>query len=247
VRRLNQTLVSDIEHGTVSHAYFLECDDEVVLKRETEEFVKKIFKDNLDNNPDYKVITVEDKSIKVDKIRELQKDVIVKPIQHEKKIYVIASANKMNLAAQNCLLKTLEEPPENVMIILTGPSIYSVIGTIRSRVKQVKLESVREDIFPEEIRELLDNLHRKSVTEVMKYSEFFDKNKDNVIEVLHKMASYCDKKILGLKNELSSNAQCDIMRFAKYIAEINSAEQMLAENANFGMTIDNMLLNMRGL
>ena len=244
---MNQALISDLEHGTVNHAYFFECDDEVALNRETEGFVKQIFNDGLENNPDYKVITVEDKSIKVDKIRELQKDVIVKPIKHEKKVYVIFSANKMNLAAQNCLLKTLEEPPENVMIILTGPSIYSVIGTIRSRVKQIKIESAREDIFPEEIRDMLDNFHRKNVTEIMKYSEFFDKNKDNVVEVLHKMASYCSKKISGLKNELSANAHYDIMRFAKYIEEINSAEQTLAENANFGMTIDNMLLNMRGL
>lgn len=240
-------MISDIERGTISHAYFLECDDEETVNREAEEFVKRIFQDDLANNPDYKRITVEDKSIKVEKIRELQKDVIVKPILHEKKIYVIPSANKMNLAAQNCLLKTLEEPPENVMIILTGPSIYSVIGTIRSRVKQVKIACAREDIFPEEMKEMLDHLHRKNITEVMKYSDFFDKNKEGIMELLHSMATYCDKKIDRLKNELSSNAECDIMRFAKYIDEINSAEQMLAENANFGMTIDNMLLNMRGL
>ena len=94
---------------------------------------------------------------------------------------------------------------------------------------------------------MLDNFHRKNVTEIMKYSDFFDKNKENVIEVLHKMAGYCNKRILTLKNELSANVHYDIMRFAKYIEEINKAEQMLAENINFAMTIDNMLLNMRGL
>lgn len=244
---MNQTLISDLNNGTVSHAYFLECEDEMMLKREAEEFVKRIFDDSLDNNPDYKKITVEDKSIKVEKIRELQKDVVVKPIKHEKKVYVIEMANKMNLAAQNCLLKTLEEPPENVMIILTGPSVYSVIGTIRSRVKQVKIESIRDEAYPDEIREMLDNFHRKNVTEIMKYSDFFDKNKENIVEILHKMAAYCDKKILTLKNELSANTECDIMRFAKYVSVINLTEQMLAENVNFSMTIDNMLLNMRGL
>ena len=65
-------------------------------------------------------IEPEGNSIKIEQIRELQKKIQEKPIISEKKVYIIDQADLMTKEAQNCLLKTLEEPPEFVTIILVG-------------------------------------------------------------------------------------------------------------------------------
>ena len=55
-------------------------------------------------------------SIKIDDIRLLQTKIFEKPIISNRKVYIINNAEKMTTEAQNCLLKTLEEPPEFVTI-----------------------------------------------------------------------------------------------------------------------------------
>lgn len=239
-------LEHDISSGKINHAYFFECSNDDVALKEAKEFAEKILNGGLENNPDCEIVETDEKSIKVAQIRELQKDILKKPISGERKVYIIPQANKLNIAAQNCLLKTLEEPPEYVTLIMTASSIYSVIGTVRSRVKTVRLPiSTELDIKPE-IIEILDTLKYKNRVEVLKYSEFFEKNKDNIIEILHEMLMYCNKRILNEKNQLSEQYIYDTITFAKYVTIINLAEQRLNENSNFSMTIDEMLLNMRG-
>lgn len=55
---------------------------------------------------------------KLAQIREMQENVYTKPIVSRKKIFIINDSDKMTEEAQNSLLKTLEEPPEYIMIIL---------------------------------------------------------------------------------------------------------------------------------
>ena len=70
------------------------------------------------NNPDFKEIEPDGNSIKIDQIREMQAKVIESPIISSRKVYIINDADLMTIEAQNCLLKTLEEPPDFVNIIL---------------------------------------------------------------------------------------------------------------------------------
>lgn len=66
-------------------------------------------------------------------------DSFVKPFECSKKIFVINDATDMNVSAQNKLLKTLEEPPANVYIIIGASSEHAVLPTIKSRVKTVEI------------------------------------------------------------------------------------------------------------
>jgi len=84
-------------------------------------------------NPDFYVLETEGTSISVDDIRKMQQDISIRPMYSEKKVYLIAEADKMTVQAQNCLLKTLEEPPEYAVIILTAVNINNLLETIRSR------------------------------------------------------------------------------------------------------------------
>ena len=239
-------LEQDINLGKISHAYFLECNSDVVALNEAKEFAKEILGGKLENNPDCEIVETDEKSIKVDRIRELQKDILKKPISSERTVCIIPLANKLNIAAQNCLLKTLEEPPEYVTLILMSSSIYSVIGTVRSRVKNIKITTDGDIEVRAEVKDILDNLKYKNRVEVLKYADFFEKNKESVIEILHEMLVYCNSRILADKNQLPKTYNCDTITFAKYVPIINLAEQRINENSNFSMTIDEMLLNMRG-
>ena len=74
-----------------------------------------------DNHSDYFEINKDStESIKIDEIRNMQEKIIERPITSSKKVYIINNAENMTVEAQNCLLKTLEEPPEYITIILVA-------------------------------------------------------------------------------------------------------------------------------
>ena len=75
----------------------------------------------------------------VDTIRELVARVSEHAYDGGKRIAIIEHAEKMNTAAQNALLKTLEEPPENVMFLLLTDSAGLLLPTIVSRCRQISL------------------------------------------------------------------------------------------------------------
>lgn len=86
-----------------------------------------------DSNPDFRRIRSEEASIGVDEIRKIQEDVVLRPMYSRRKVYIIENADTMTVQAQNCLLKTLEEPPPYVIIILTVSNYEAMLETIRSR------------------------------------------------------------------------------------------------------------------
>lgn len=94
-------------------------------------------------NPDYVVIAEEDgkSTIGVETIRNMQEDLATAPEYGRKKVYVIASAEKLTVQAQNALLKTIEEPPEYAVVILICSNISLLIETVQSRV--VRLDFAR--------------------------------------------------------------------------------------------------------
>lgn len=91
-----------------------------------------------DNNPNiYKL--KKDSAIKVDDIKELIADTSITAVENNYKTYVIYNAESMNEASQNKLLKTIEEPPFGVIIILAVKSEASMLQTIKSRTKKIYL------------------------------------------------------------------------------------------------------------
>lgn len=73
------------------------------------------------------------REIYVDQIREVVSDSAILPNEASKKVYIIRDAGTMNTAAQNALLKVLEEPPYFVAFILIAESAGTLLETVRSR------------------------------------------------------------------------------------------------------------------
>jgi len=88
-------------------------------------------------NPDYRRIHAEEASIGVDQIRTIQGDVTIRPMYSRRKVYVVEDAERMTDQAQNCLLKTFEEPPKYVVVILITSNYETLLETIRSRAQHL--------------------------------------------------------------------------------------------------------------
>ncbi len=85
------------------------------------------------NHPDLQIVRPSGAWIKIDQIRELQKRIIYRPLEGVRKVYILTEAERMNLEAANCLLKTLEEPPADSVLILLTTNLDALLPTIRSR------------------------------------------------------------------------------------------------------------------
>ncbi|TDB38723.1 MAG: DNA polymerase III subunit delta' [Actinobacteria bacterium] len=78
----------------------------------------------------------------VDQVREIIHDVNLKPVQASHKIYIIDEADRFNPESANAFLKTLEEPPDDVIIVLLTRSYETVLPTIASRCQVVRFRPV---------------------------------------------------------------------------------------------------------
>ncbi len=88
---------------------------------------------NLNTSP-----RLEDRStIRIGQIRNLQSQLLFRPIGSKRRVIVILDADRMSQPSANCFLKTLEEPPPGTIFILTTARLYSVLPTIRSRCQLV--------------------------------------------------------------------------------------------------------------
>ncbi len=135
--------VEDLREGQIErYAYYW-----------TDESGKKHFSFLIGEHPDLVLVTPDGNRIKIDQIRELQEYVALKPTGRHK-VVIIDDAGKMNLQAQNALLKTLEEPPPGVVFILIAANRGELLPTILSRCQVIEFSPLKG----EEIERLLPSL-----------------------------------------------------------------------------------------
>lgn len=94
------------------------------------------------NHPDIVWLRIHDKkdAISIEQIRDLQRQINLKPYEARTKVFIIQDSHLMSEAAANCLLKTLEEPPQNSIIILITSKVEELLATVRSRCSRIKFE-----------------------------------------------------------------------------------------------------------
>jgi DNA polymerase-3 subunit delta' len=101
---------------------------------------------NARTHPDFKLIAAEEGSvIKVDQVREMVEQNSLTPHVSSSKLYLFVDADSMNVAASNSLLKTLEEPSPNSLIILITSRPDLLSATIRSRCQQIKFNQPSQE------------------------------------------------------------------------------------------------------
>ena len=107
------------------------------------------------NHPDIRYVSHEKpNTISVEDIRQqINNDIVIKPYASEYKIYIMDEAEKMNKAAQNALLKTIEEPPQYAILFLLTTNAAGFLPTILSRCVTLELKPIAADIIRKELME----------------------------------------------------------------------------------------------
>ena len=161
--KIKQDLQDIIDNNTISHSYMFVGIDGIGKKLIAKEFARKILclnkqnqncatcdsciKFNSSNNPDFLEIFPDGNSIKIAQMREMQEKVYQKPIVSDKKVFIIDQVEKMTEEAQNSLLKTLEEPPEYMVIILITSNENKLLNTVKSRCIRINFTGLsKQDI-----------------------------------------------------------------------------------------------------
>ena len=160
-------LKNALTKNRLSHAYIFTGKEGVGKGRTAFEFAKAINcnrleddacdeclscrKANNDNHPDIKEMKAENSSIKIDQIRELQQEIMYKPYESKKKVYIIHQAEDMTLSAANSLLKTLEEPPSYAIIILLTNNLNQLLATTISRCQLIRFKRIAHDLIKQNL------------------------------------------------------------------------------------------------
>ncbi len=268
--KLKKELIHSVEINKTSHSYLFIGTEGIGKKLIAEEFAKMLLavKDT-ENSPDFSIIEPDGNSIKIEQIREFQKKVSEKPIISNKKVYIINDSDKMTVEAQNCLLKTLEEPPEFVTIILIGSNENSFLSTIKSRCMILHFEKISD----KQIQKYLQDNHQTEINSkimleacqgsIGKALEIKDKqelyqNTEQVVNSLERkdkidilnMSDFIYKskddklEILNYMNVLFINLAKINSKYADCIAIVEETKRRLQSNANYDMCIDNLLLSL---
>ena len=158
--KIKKELEDSVVNNTISHSYLFLGQEGIGKKLFAKEFAKmelcleqnkacnlcsSCLKFNSNNNPDFIMIEPDGNSIKISQIREMQESVYKKPIIAEKKVFIIDDSDKMTEEAQNSLLKTLEEPPEYIIIILIASNENKLLNTIKSRCLKINFNNIENE------------------------------------------------------------------------------------------------------
>ena len=147
-----------IQNSKVSHAYLFSGPESLGKFFLTKNFARSVIRGTeLNFEDDGKMLAdililkpeieekkgvTKEKEIKVEHIRNVQKDLSLFPYDGKYKVLIINDAHKMSVSAQNSLLKILEEPNETSIIILVTHNDSKIISTIKSRCQRINFSLV---------------------------------------------------------------------------------------------------------
>lgn len=99
---------------------------------------------------DLSVIDEGEGELKVDLARKIKADTILVPTEGDRRVTIIHHADKLNISAQNALLKEIEEPPVYAFFILTADKPDALLQTVRSRCTKFQFAPHTEDVAPDD-------------------------------------------------------------------------------------------------
>ena len=98
-------------------------------------------------HPDVALIAPDEGRIKIDQIRELQRVVSLSPYEARRRVCIVRDFHLATVEASNAMLKTLEEPPSRVVLILTATDASLLLPTVVSRCRVLALRLVSEAVI----------------------------------------------------------------------------------------------------
>ncbi|MCJ7691221.1 MAG: DNA polymerase III subunit delta' [Clostridiaceae bacterium] len=173
-------------------------------------------------------------TIGVNSIRTLNIEIHKKPYEGNKKVIIVYDAHKMTVQAQNAFLKTIEEPPKNVTIILLCENLEVILDTIKSRCQIHKLKNLSVDEMEEFLKINYTYLPVEDIRVIIAFSNGIPGNAEKFI---------CDENFKNIRNITLEI----LLRLSKVTTEelIKYEKKLSDQKENFGEIITAFLSYIR--
>ena len=175
------------------------------------------------------------KSWGIDDVKQLQKKIVLKPFAGTWKATILWDADALTPEAQNALLKLLEEPPANTLIILTAASQESILPTIISRcfVFEIPETADYSDDLKHEI--FLYFQASPSLSERLKRAESLSKNKYDALKWISQTMNILHTQLLEKETDLTLRRLQSLQKTYLIIKSTNT---------NLRLTLEHLFLNL---
>lgn len=140
--------------------------------------------------------------IRIASIRQIKRDIYLTGKKGKKKIFVISDCEMMNPQSSNSLLKILEEPPKDSILILTTSRINSLLPTIAGRCQKIKFDSLSKGNIVKYINEKDESISKINADF---FAELSDGSVSKCNEILNKNFLELREKVLDLLTSVLTN------------------------------------------
>lgn len=180
------------------------------------------------------------KDIAIDQIRKARKHLSLSPYNSLYKFAIIDRAETMNLDSANALLKTLEEPQGNTILILITSKPDLLPKTIVSRLQEIKFRSVSlNEISKDFINKDYVNLLQKPLNDVFKQIELISKDETEIFPLLDCWLFWFREKLIKAKSIEGESPD----NFIKILKEIQKTKDLISTtNINKRLALENLFL-----
>jgi DNA polymerase-3 subunit delta' len=117
-------------------------------------------------HPDLYVLEPLGDQIRIDAVREMRRDLHMRPFEADRRVYLLFGAHLLNDEAADALLKDLEEPPAYAVIVLVADEVGSLAETIRSRCQAIPFRRLSERAVREEVQARAPQLSEDEATSI---------------------------------------------------------------------------------
>ena len=203
-----------VDKGTLSHAHLIVGPDGIGKSILARKFALKILNKEIDK--DYIDIIhyrAKKASFGVDDVRGIIEEIMKRPYEGDKKVVIIHEGNKLTVQAQNALLKTIEEPPKGVYIILL---------TIKSRCQIYKLTPLSKDEVNRYISRL-GNFDENKVLSAIAYGEGIPGRAERILN--DEKLNLLRNCIIDLLTDIDSRSNNIVLNYEKRLDSFKDSKE----------------------
>jgi hypothetical protein len=175
-----------------------------------------------------------EKAMGIEDVRNVQKAILLKPFRGKMKAVILNLYENITLEAQNALLKILEEPPANTIVVLMVAKKELLLPTIISRCKVITLQEKAIELSENDLSRFsgdLDVLLNGKTGDRLRISQDIAKDKESLTLWLEKMAIFIKNKMVNENNNLKYlNFLKGIQKTYKAIKGTNVSQRTALEN-----------------